>query len=67
MTNEDEEKARGHLAVWLSPDDIRWLAKELASIEDEAENERLSRLRFRLLTALHKAGLPNNIWEGSEE
>ena len=65
--SEDAEKAKGHIAVWLSPDDIRWLAKHLAEVEDLSENERLGRLRFRLLTALHKSGLANNLWENEEE
>jgi hypothetical protein len=64
--SDDKENAKGHIAVWLAPDDIRWLAKHLAKIEDEGENERLGRLRFRLLTALHQAGLPNNLWENEE-
>jgi hypothetical protein len=67
MTNEAAEKARGHIAVWLSPDDIRWLARHIAGIEDDNEIERLGRLHFRLLSALHKAGLPNNIWDSEEE
>jgi hypothetical protein len=29
--NEDEEKAKGHIAVWLSSNDVPCLAKHLAT------------------------------------
>lgn len=60
----DKEAASGRVAVWLDPGDVRWLARECAGLEPSTDDdrERVGRVRFRLLTALHKAGLPNDPW-----
>lgn len=63
-TDPEAEAAQGRVAVWLAPEDARWLARHLARTD---ETERSGRLRFRLLTALHKAGLPNDPWAEEEE
>jgi len=47
----------GRIALWLDPDDLRWLAAR-CRCDDEAtdmERERCARIRFRAHTALHKA------------
>jgi hypothetical protein len=63
-TDPAREREHGRVPVWLDPDDVRWLARRLAGEDGgtEEENKRVGRLRFRLLTALHKARLPNDIW-----
>lgn len=63
-TNPERERENGRVPVWLDPEDVRWLARYLAGQDGETEedNERLGRLRFRLVAALHKEGLPNDIW-----
>ena len=65
-TDADYERSKGRVAVWLDPDDIRWLARFLAGYHppDPDERDLAGRLRFRLMTALHKAGQPNNPWDG---
>ena len=64
LTNPQEEIEKGRVAVWLTPEDIRRLARHLAQFDsvDENTQEGIDRIRFRLLTALHKSGHDNNIW-----
>ena len=61
-TDPEREADLGRVAVWLDPDDVLWLARELAdeSHLSRDDEERAARVRFRLTTALHKQGLPNN-------
>ncbi len=63
-TDPEEEKAKGRVALWLDPEDIRWLAAHCSCSEDEPEEnrERCARIRFRASAALHKAGLPPVTW-----
>ena len=57
-TNPDEERAKGRVALWLDPDDLRWLATHLRELPTTTEEqEHINRLYFRAHAALHKAGL----------
>jgi hypothetical protein len=58
-TDPAEEAAQGRVALWLDPEDLRWLADQWLDPEDatQGEVERSSRIRFRAHAALHKAGL----------
>jgi hypothetical protein len=58
-TEPDREQALGRVALWLDPDDLRWLADHCCCAADATEEarDRCLRLRFRASTALHKAGL----------
>lgn len=56
-TATDREAALGRIALWLDPEDLRWLAARCCCGDDatELERERCARLRFRANAALHKA------------
>ena len=58
-TDPDREKALGRIALWLAPDDLRWLSRHCCCPPDAGEEQksRCMRLRFRAGAALHKAGL----------
>ncbi|OIK01898.1 hypothetical protein BIV25_03705 [Streptomyces sp. MUSC 14] len=59
-TDPRAEAGRDRVALWLAPDDLRWLARHCCC-PDDAEQEtrdRCSRLRFRASAALHKSGRP---------
>jgi hypothetical protein len=58
-TEPDREQALGRIALWLDPDDLRWLAEHCCCAADATETarDRCLRLRFRASAALHKAGL----------
>ncbi|WP_406673657.1 hypothetical protein WBK31_32765 [Nonomuraea sp. N2-4H] len=58
-TEPDREQALGRVALWLDPDDLRWLAGHCCCPADATEEtrDRCLRLRFRAGAALHKAGL----------
>jgi hypothetical protein len=58
-TDPDREEALGRVALWLDPDDLRWLGSRCECVEDSPpeETERCARVRFRAQAALHKAGL----------
>lgn len=58
-TSPDNEVEKGRVALWLDPDDLRWLADRCRGSDDASddEHERWARLRFRTNAALHKAGL----------
>ena len=47
----------GRIALWLDPEDLRWLAARCCCGDDatKLERERCARLRFRANAALHKA------------
>jgi hypothetical protein len=69
-TSDDYERAQGRLALWLDPNDIKWLSKHCWCSDNVGEHEkkRCARLRFRAMAALHKAGLgpkPENQEDGS--
>ncbi|MFF4400665.1 hypothetical protein [Streptomyces sp. NPDC001480] len=56
-TDPRAEAAQGRVALWLDPEDLRWLARHCCCAEDAPEEtrDRCGRLRFRASTALHKA------------
>ncbi|MFJ9817879.1 hypothetical protein ACIRU3_21975 [Streptomyces sp. NPDC101151] len=58
-TDAQAEAARGHIALWLDPEDARWLARHCCCPDDAAEetHDRCLRLRFRASVALHRSGL----------
>ncbi len=54
------EKENGRLALWLEPEDIRFIISEWRKVPDEASEqvkEAWGKLSFRCNTTLHKAGL----------
>lgn len=55
-TNSQEEAAQGRIALWLTAEDLRWLARHCCCPEDASpdEKDRCGRLRFRASVALHK-------------
>jgi hypothetical protein len=56
FTIPSEESDAGRIAVYLDPDDIRWLSTR-CKCDDTAtddDQERCARIRFRSSTALHK-------------
>ncbi|MGW2421750.1 hypothetical protein ACWC0C_21275 [Streptomyces sp. NPDC001709] len=57
-TDPQAEADRGRVALWLDPDDLRWLARHSCCPEDadQEAKDRCSRLRFRASAALHKGG-----------
>jgi hypothetical protein len=57
-TDADSEAALGRIALWLDPEDIRWLSQHCCCPHDatDEQRERCGRLRFRARAALHKAG-----------
>jgi hypothetical protein len=62
-TNPERERELGRVALWLDPDDLRWLARHCCCPVDasEEQRQRCARLRFRASAALHKAGLSEQI------
>lgn len=60
MTQEQIEKEKGRVAVWLDPDDIKFLANEWRKIPENANQsskETWGRIAFRLMTSLHENGI----------
>jgi hypothetical protein len=57
QTDPSRERDLGRIALWLDPDDLRWLAARCRCDDDatELERERCARIRFRAHAALHKA------------
>jgi hypothetical protein len=57
-TDPDREASLGRIALWLSPEDLQWLASHCAcdDLTADDERERCARVRFRASAALHKAG-----------
>ena len=55
-TDPGREAAMGRVALWLDPEDLRWLAARCCCGDDssEQERERCARVRFRASAALHK-------------
>jgi hypothetical protein len=64
-TDPAEEQLKGRIALWLDPQDIRFLASHCSCPVDagEVERERCARIRFRASAALHRAGVKS---EGEE-
>ena len=59
-TNASGEQAAGRLSLWLEPNDIAFIADEwrkLSASESEEARGRWSRIAFRAMSALHKAGI----------
>lgn len=56
-TDPGRETDMGRIALWLDPDDLRWLAAHCCCDDDstEQDRERCARVRFRASAALHKA------------
>jgi hypothetical protein len=65
-TDPDREAELGRVALWLDPDDLRWLGTHCTCSDGtpEDEKDRCARVRFRAQAALHKAGLTH---EGDAE
>lgn len=57
-TEPEREAEKGRVALWLDPEDLRWLARHCCCAADasEEQRQRCLRLRFRASAALHKAG-----------
>jgi hypothetical protein len=58
-TDPAREAELGRIALWLAPEDLRWLARHCCCPPDatDEQRQRCARLRFRASAALHKAGL----------
>jgi hypothetical protein len=58
-TDEDAERARGRVALWLDVSDLEWLSQRCDCTADtsEVQHDRCARVRFQARAALHKAGL----------
>jgi len=56
-TDPSREADMSRIALWLDPDDLRWLAAHCRCDDDatDLERERCARVRFRAHAALHKA------------
>jgi len=61
-TDAEREQELDRIALWLDPDDLRWLARHCCCPADATheQRQRCGRLRFRAAAALHKAGLTLN-------
>ena len=55
-TDAQYEADKGRIALWLDPDDTRWLAEHCFCPDDAPteQRERCARIRFRANAALHK-------------
>lgn len=58
-TDEDKERAKGRLALWLKPNDLLWLSQRCGCDDNASigDKEQCGRIRFRARAALHTAGL----------
>jgi hypothetical protein len=59
-TDPDDEIAKGRIALWLSPEQIAFIANEWRKIPNDAPpevSECWSDIAFRSMAALHKAGV----------
>ena len=60
-TSAELEQEKGRLAVWLEPDQIRFLANEWRKIPKEVPEtvqKQWGEVAFRSMTALHKSKIP---------
>jgi hypothetical protein len=57
-TDPEREAHLGRVALWLSREDLGWLASRCACTDTTPNEERdqCGRIRFRARAALHKAG-----------
>ena len=57
-TDATYEMEQGRVALWLDPDDLRWLAARCCCDDGtgDEERDRCGRVRFRANAALHKGG-----------
>ena len=65
-TDPSREADTGRIALWLDPDDLRWLAAR-CRCGDEAtdlERERCARVRFRAHAALDKSTTGSDLEAG---
>jgi hypothetical protein len=65
-TDPSREADMGRIALWLDPDDLRWLAAR-CRCGDEAtdlERERCARVRFRAHAALDKSTTGSDLEAG---
>ncbi|MBS9768216.1 MAG: hypothetical protein KGV44_11865 [Flavobacteriaceae bacterium] len=54
------EVEKGRIAVWLDPDDVKFIANEWRKIPkdiSDVNKETWGRIAFRCMTALHKLGI----------
>jgi hypothetical protein len=58
-TDPKREADLGRVALWLSPEDLRWLASRCTCTDATPDDEQdtCARIRFRANAALHKAGM----------
>jgi hypothetical protein len=58
-TDPAREQELGRVALWLDPEDLRWLGThcDCPSDASDEQRDRCARIRFRASAALHKAGL----------
>ena len=57
---DDVELKKGRIAVWLDPNDIKFLANEWRRIPETiaaSDKETWARIAFRLMSALNKSGV----------
>lgn len=62
-TDPKEEIRKGRMALWLDPDDIRFLADEWRKVPktaSEKEKDAWERIAFRAMAALQKKGVEYN-------
>jgi hypothetical protein len=61
-TDTGYEQGKGRVALWLDPDDLRWLSRHCCCPEGASKEvtDRCARIRFRAHAALHKAGLADS-------
>lgn len=59
-TNLEQEQLKGRMALWLSPEQIAFLANEWRKIPENASmnvKQNWSNIAFRCMSALHKANI----------
>ena len=59
----DQEIEKGRIALWLSPEDLKFLTNEWRKIPETVElhiSETWARIAFRSSAALHQAGIEND-------
>ena len=57
---EKSELEKGRIAVWLDPNDIKFIANEWRRIPEnisDSDKETWNRIAFRFMTSLNKAGI----------
>ena len=61
-TDVERELAKGRVALWLDPEDLRWLSRHCCCSKEASREvtDRCARVRFRARAALHKSGMAND-------